>query len=316
MGVLFMSPSTPPSLDKAATLDRVPVGSHRFTDQRTIELEITETPPYVTSARTSGTITSSSCVAGGTITSGASTFEINGIPLVNLATEIPLWRRLVVGAHGDDVRSLQSELVRLGASIDIDSVVGPETLAALRKLVPAIGDSRSIDPALVVWLPASELQAVSCPAQVGRDVTSGDPLVEFAGSGTNVLITSLPQDLLPGAREIVIDDVVIPLFEDMRVEDAELRQRLLRTDAYRAVREEGEVARVPTALRLVEAVQVSSVPPSSVFQRGGSSCVAAPFAVHRVTVVGSALGQSFVVFEGDIPQEVFVHPEEAGQGCR
>lgn len=317
VGVLLSTPTNPPSLDRPTEPDHIAVSEHPFSDPRTIELEITEIPPMTARARTSGTVTVSTCTPGGLLTSGKSDFAINGVRLTNMATSVPLWRSLSLGDEGDDVRALQAELTRLGASIEIDGVFGPDSLNAVRRVVPTMGNAMTFDPSQVLWMPLEEERILTCPFQIGQDVSVGDALVEIAGSGASVMMKSVPNDLLAGRRELLIGDLVIPLSESMGLDDTELRQQLLEAPAYKEVKEEGLTSRVPATIRLIAPVNVSSVPPGAVYGSGDALCIATGAIAHRVKIIGSELGQTFVQFEGEIPQgDVLLDPDPESYPCR
>lgn len=53
--------------------------------------------------------------------------SVNDLPLISLATSRPLWRDLVAGDTGLDVRALRAELTRLGYRTTVDGRFGALT---------------------------------------------------------------------------------------------------------------------------------------------------------------------------------------------
>lgn len=317
-GLLVVSSTVPPSLAGPAVSDRTPVSEQDFADPRAVDVEVTEVPPMSLPTNVDGTITAAACRAGGELLSGESTFAVQGTGLINLATDEPLWRPLHVGDRGDDVAALQKELVRLGQDIPVDGVFGARTLKAAAVVIPAVRHADHVDPAQVLWLPAREAEILSCPAHRGEDVMVGDPLVEIDGGGTGIIVSRLSEDALPGPRELVVDDLIIPLSGEGDIDNAGLRADLLATDAYRGAKGESAVTKLPGTARLSETVKVSSVPPSAILQgEGDMTCVTDGAKTIPVRIVGSELGQSFVLFEGSTaPDEVVVAPVAVSASCR
>lgn len=317
-GVLVVSSTVPPSLAGPAVSERTPVSELDFADPRAVDVEVTEAAPLTLPTKAAGTITAATCKTGGELLSGVSTFAVQGTGLINLATDEPLWRPLHVGDRGNDVAALQKELVRLGQDISVDGVFGTRTLKAAAVVIPAVRHADHVDPAQVLWLPATEAEILSCPVHRGEDVNAGDPLVEIDSGGTGVIVSKLAEDALPGPRELVVDDLIIPLSGEGEIDDAALRAELLETDAYRGTKGESAVTKLPGTARLSETVKVSSVPPSAILQgEGGEVCVTDGAKTIHVRIVGSELGQSFVMFEeGTALAEVLVAPTADSASCR
>ncbi|MEV6053256.1 peptidoglycan-binding protein [Streptomyces sp. NPDC052107] len=79
--------------------------------------------------------------SGQTFPAGRVLIEVSGRPLFALRGSLPVYRDLKPGAHGDDVRQLQSALRELGhpTGSDRPGVFGPGTKRAVAALYEAIG---------------------------------------------------------------------------------------------------------------------------------------------------------------------------------
>src|SRR6185312_9064612 len=73
---------------------------------------------------------------------------VSGQPLFGLPAPLPLYRDLTLNDDGDDVKALQRSLTASGHSVDIDGVVGRETLEAVRAVFNAF-DFDLAEPAVI-----------------------------------------------------------------------------------------------------------------------------------------------------------------------
>jgi peptidoglycan hydrolase-like protein with peptidoglycan-binding domain len=255
----------------------------------------------------SGRVRSSACAPGAVIASGSSPFILDDRPVLALATAQPLWRDLDVGVRGQDVADLQTELTRLGYDVTADGVFGQGTRTAVRALLTSIGLARpsgALAASDVIWLPVT---VTTCELGVG-DVAGGGAVATVGGGLVALEIGGT--DPVDGwvARW---QGTTAPIGEDRRVTDAAFLQAVSSSPLYEAVVGDGG-GTLDLELALAEPLQVAVVPPAALFALAGDrGCLlAADGDVRPVRVVSSALGQTLVVVDGEVPSEVSLDPDD------
>jgi hypothetical protein len=120
VGLVVASNPTPGSLAKAEDITEAPVTTQSVDDERKVQVavETNSSPSLVSSA--GGVVTAASCGAGSSFESTNSSFSVDGNPVLNLATDIPLWRDLKLGDNGVDVEQVQAAFQRVGYNIPVD----------------------------------------------------------------------------------------------------------------------------------------------------------------------------------------------------
>ncbi len=299
---VFYQP-VPPSLVTASDPVEMRLVEEELTDTRLVELSVVLGDTSFVASPRSGRITSMSCVAGDSLVSGASTFAIDGTPLLNLHTSTPLWRDLWLGATGEDVAALQRELARLGHSVAETAQFDLQTWAAWDSQVAAIGGDAeygSLALAEMLWLPAVETGMESCPAGIGQNVSQNEALVHLAAPILSAAAQNYPADLVPGARKFVLDGVDLEADESGRLTVAGLAA-LSATDAFARYSQNPSDASLQAELVLTESITVYPVAPAAIAMTGGSSgCVVTTNGTSEaVTVVASKLGRSYIAFENE-----------------
>lgn len=267
----------PASLATAAEPSDVRLVAEELTDARSVELAAKLGEESSLRAPSTGTVTRSSCTAGAVLTSGSSTFTIGKEPLVNLYTDVPLWRDLSYGVEGDDVTALQRELARLGYAVTESGRFDWQTWVAWDKLVGSVdGETQygTLALAQVVWMPAAETRAASCPVQLGQAAAQGEPLIALPTALLSAAVKSYPKDLVPGTRKLVVDGADIAIDENGQL-TAEGTTALTGTDSFARYAQSPKDATLQAELVLTEAVTVFPVPPAAVAMTGDSAgCVA------------------------------------------
>jgi hypothetical protein len=292
----------------------VPVSSREFDDARTVELSFETGAPRQVSSPRAGVVTSNVCAPGDSLASGALVAEVDGRPLVGLATSAPLWRSLDKGDAGRDVKALQDELVRLGYVVRTDGIVGSETLDAvaglLRSGTAGAGDSdlTRIPADLFVWLPSPRVTAVTCPTAVGATVDAGQSLVGLPEELIGAHLSAMPQDLVAGARTLTLGYSRVDLSALGRVVDAEALELLSKSDefAQAVMSASGTAPSAAASVALTLPLSVLVVPPVALFGlHDHEGCVASQGHSLPVRVIASELGESFVVSKtGRVPSSV------------
>jgi len=310
---LFVFPMVPAALESPSRATSAPVVQQEFVDQRTVQLSFVTKPKTELTSAAAGRVTSTSCLPGQVIESGKSLLSVDGVPLVALATAVPLWRDIASGDKGDDVKALQAELHRLGFHVDVDGTVGRGTIAAIKELVKSVDDSEPVASGLraaqIVWIPAGSVAVATCDAPVGSTLSGTGVLATLDGGLEKVSIPALPAHLLPGKRVLKLDSASVSIGGDGVITDPSALAQVAATPSYtRSVSSTGPSASsadavapesaVSAQLSLSTPIQIAVVPPASVYDvKGETACVAYLGKGYPVSVVGYELGQTFIRFE-------------------
>ncbi len=291
----------PASLTEPAESSVTALVAEKLPDTRDLELTIQVGDGATIASPVAGKVTSSSCSPGAEIASGTTTFTVDKTPLANLHTNTPLWRNLKAEDKGDDVKALQAELVRLGKKVKQTGKFDHQTWRAWDDLVEDLGGDTETDQlalAQLVWLPTTSIRPDSCPARLGATVAEGGDLITLPKPLLRASISSLPDDLVPGARSLVIGETVVATDETGNV-TAEGLAALAATPQFIQYQRGPEGEKVKGRYSLTEPLDVYPVPPAAITLRDGSrGCVAAADGTAiPVTVVASKLGRTYIRFE-------------------
>lgn len=311
--VFFQTP--PPSLATSDRITEAPVTTQDFVDERGVSVAVRPTPDLKIQTPTGGLLSRSDCQPGGTLDSGAFTFRVDGVPLLNLHLRVPLWRDLMPGDRGDDVDSLKEELRRLDFSVSSGASLRWDEIAAIRTLYDRAGLSRdisSIEHKLIVWIPLSSTPVSQCPSQLGTTLTA-DSVIAVSPGANEVSLQNLPAGLLPGSRTLAVDGVSIPLTDSLTIDPSVDTAPLLDTPTYRSAAEkvsEKEPVTVAGTMSLITGVKVVPIPPASItISSGSNGCVRSGDVTYTVEIVGSQLGRSIVRFESvELPSSISLDP--------
>ncbi|NUU05332.1 peptidoglycan-binding domain-containing protein [Leifsonia sp. C5G2] len=318
--VLFLAPATPTTLSTAGPATSVPVTSSEFRDERRVELTVAQGPEIPITSPIAGRITRSRCGVQ-PFESGASSLAVNSVAVVSLATAVPLWRDLALGDTGEDVTALQSELARLGYPVAADGTIGGGTLAAMTKLMRSIGDtayrSQTVPASRILWIPAPTTAPESCDQSVGSTVEAGGTLATVPGAITALRITRLPEAPLPGERLLALDGQTVPVGEDGAVTDPAALESLTKTATVQLARKSTESSTITAQYRLATPIRVTAVPPTAVFAVGDQKgCIRSGKVSIPVTVVGSQLGETFVLVDRSTPPSTVEIAPKRQPPCR
>lgn len=337
-GLLIAQPSAePPSLvsdDNGSST--VALTNRTVDDARDVQLTVTTGHKQQLTSPATGLLSTFDCESGATISSWQSTVSVAGRPLLNLATQIPLWRNLRSGDTGDDVVAVQTELARLGNPITVDGIMGPHTISLVDARLKEVGaespDPDVIERSTILWLPSPTVVAASCDALVGTTLSSGQPLVGIHGAVTGVSVTTPPDGLLPGERVLTVDGARFPLDPSGAVTDPADLIRFSALPSYAnttgstdsapggnsghgAVNDSGgrSGGGISGTLQLSTPITAWVVPPSALTHVDAQrACVLANGSPLAVTIVASSLGKSFITFADGVPApaEVTLHPRD------
>lgn len=322
----------PASLQSGGSVTELAVVERSIDDARTVEIEFATKDKSDLVSGLDGVLTDSNCVVGETVSSGQQLGSVDSQVLVVLSTSVPLWRDLEPGISGDEVLALQEELRRLGYDVYPDGEVGNVTLWAMMDLLglPAApgGEPVSIPYSQVVWIPEPSVTIASCGKAVGQTVTVGDVLASTSKLLDFVEVLDVPGGMIPGGRVLVVDGIEVPVqvSADGVVIDPAGVSKLAGAASFRALMSDsadlaqdagmGTGEGVSGVLRLQDPVMAASVLPSAVYDiEGQVGCVVTDSGPQLVSIVGSELGSTFVIFEdGYFPQTVQVNG--AAPSCR
>lgn len=298
--------NTPVDLNTAPRTSEIAVGQDHFDDARDVQLKVSNPAPSQLFAPAPGKVTAFPCAQGTTVTSGGTPLALDGVPRLALATATPLWRDLSLETRGDDVRSFQNELARLGFSLNTDGVVGQNTLNAAKQALARIGitqESNVISAASIVWIPAATVTVAACETSIGADVQQGAALASFTNLSPNVSIVEQPTDLLPGDRIVKVGDAQFKVDSggDIHVQDVSLLGVGTAPNSS-----DSNTRLIDAQILLADPITVSVVPPSAVYDvQGTDGCVSSKGVGYHVHILGSQLGETLINFaEGQTPKHV------------
>lgn len=312
IGVWLTRPEVPADLRNDSALALAPASARSFDDGRTTTLLVTTREPQAIASPRDGRVSAIVCTPGSPVSSGESILTIDGAGVVALATAVPGWRDLDVGDLGQDVGALNAELRRLGLAAPESDEVTKETLEAYRVLARTVGAPAptrdTIPVADILWLPDSQVVVADCPTRLGDAITVGDPVLTLLSAPT-ARTSSLPTDAIDGERTLSIGATQLAVDIDGHVAPEHLPD-LLASEIYAStpVDEQG-IRQLTARWSLSEPTTVWVVPPRAVVVDSHSrTCVVSPDdSVVPVRVVGSELGQTFVVPAASAPVPAQVH---------
>lgn len=314
-GLVWSAARTPEVLQPAVGASSFPVEVMEFVDAQPVSLSLVQEPGAELISRAPGVVTASVCPGAAELTSGASPWSIDGVPVLALATGSPLYRDLKMDDTGPDVDALQLELARLGEEVSETGVVDAATVAAWRAVQQQVGaPATDVLPATeVVWLPAPSTTVATCSARLGGVATEGAVLATSAATTTGVAIETMPSVQVEGPRQVVVGEVVLSVSPGGAVGTPGQVKELLQTPIGMAAAATVDTE-VPVPLSgdlvLVEPVRAATVPASAVVSRVGTCVEAIDGAAVPVSIVGSGLARSTVTFAGPAPEEVQVDPAD------
>lgn len=331
-GFLLTRSRIPQSLRSSGDAGSMAVSPSSFDDSRSVQLTVTLGSSSTVTSPVSGTVTSSSCTANGTVSSGSAPFGVDATPILALHTATPLYRELSSGTRGDDARALNDALRALGyAAPDSDWFVW-DSIAAYNALADSVGARKltadagwRIDPSYFMWIPADTVTVSECKASVGQQVTAG---MEMFVTGAAPVKASLPakaQDMLSGDRLVSINgqDIAVPEGTAELADQTAMAAvagsgefRLAQLSAGQSPGAGGTLS-VTYTWRLANPVEAVTVPPSAVYDaQGETACVVADGEPTPVRIIASQLGKTMVSPDGaDAFTSVEVSPGEASP-CR
>lgn len=294
----------------------VPVTQREYDDAQSVGLAVTMGATQSLMSPAAGVLTGSSCAVSGQAVSGQSLISISGVPIVSLATSVPLWRDIVRGASGADVVAVANALTGMQRfSGDVNAAAGSSLIAAFRQLALDLGTAKADIPegvipvSQVAWLPYDGITIGTCDATVGSLVSPGQALIGFQVPITSARVTADLSRFVPGERTLVLDGQHLALNADGTVTDPESLRALAATGIFRVALANGALGSLQARYTLTEPLTVSVVPPAALRPiTTGKGCVLGDGQPMAVSIISSELGQSFVTFEATAPTAVELNP--------
>lgn len=311
---VLMSSGVPDVLQSGSRVTVLPVSERVLDDSRSVALVVEMGESLVLRSGSEGTVTSVSVTPGSVVGSGDRVFEVEGRGVVALASASPLWRDLLKGDKGDDVRVLQRALVDVGYEIAVDGEVGDETLRAVADLQgitseSGVRDFVSILPGMFLWLPAKSVTVGKVRVGVGQKIAAGDETLDLDGGVRSISVAQVPLDLIDAEHVLVFDEqefavdtsgtLVDPSDQDLAL----IRQTQVFKEWEKTTGENKGQLSVP--LRLKTGIKAFSVSPSVIYGIDADmGCVSDGQRSYKVKIVGSELGQTYVQFDDgvEVPQ--------------
>ena len=348
---LLLIPSTlPADLDSDATGGTLTVEDGVFDDRRAVTFRLVQSDASTLQMPQDGTLTSSTCTAGAVLQSGTSMFSINDHAVLSLHTSIPVYRPLVIGTQGNDVRALHDALRNLGYAAPDTDTFSSDSIAAFNALAEKAGaplitadNGWRLDPGLILWQPAATMTIRQCPIRVGTQVHAGDNIAQTAPIITNAIIirTSENADGQPaaGKRTVTIADKTFAIDDDVtQMNDPAFLNAIAASREYQSMLSgsgsgasasssssassqqstaaDGSPIDVIYQWSLAEPRAVSLIPPSALTDvSSGKGCVTVDGKPQQVTIVASQLGRSMVVPQSGTLTHVDV-PADKTVSCR
>jgi len=162
-----------------------------------------------------GTVTRVAAAVGDTLKTGTVVASIDDLPIVAMVGAAPLWRDLVLGDNGPDVKRLQAFLGDLGLLTPApDGRFGPDTAAAVRAFNKTVGREKlgaAFALSSVVWVGKELLTVAGVSAREGDVVAAGQTLVTGPSTDTAIEVSE-PAGGVPivGMYDLVVGDTRTP----------------------------------------------------------------------------------------------------------
>lgn len=311
--LVILQPFAPESLESAPESSTVAITQREFSDQIQVQLKASLGAEQHLVTPVAGRITSLALPRGKPVKSGSSPMAVDGKPLVALATRIPLWRDVRVGAKGPDVAALNRELHRLGyGAPEQSSIATSQTITAFARCYSKAGGRiRGVVPIdRVIWLPKPKASVLAPQVSVGDYVNAQQQVAKLPPQVDSIEVVSMPRLRMSGDRILAVGKAKVPFEDGGAITDQASIAKLVATSQFAASLTNPERPGVSATLRLTKPATISIVPPSSVIRAEDKACVVADGSPVPVKVVGSGQGQTFVVFpDGKAPKEVAIRPD-------
>lgn len=320
VGLLLRPQPSPDGLAAGTDPSTAEAVPRTFSDQRAVTITLQTGPDVALLLHTTGVVTSAP--ANLTAQSGKVLLRVDGTPVFALATAVPTWRSLAVGASGSDVKAFNDELRRLGYHAPTSKKFTQATAAAWAALQQKAGvakPSKAMSLAQVIWLPAKTVSVTSWAVTLGSLTPPDQVIGRVPGQVASGLVemgdgSPLPQDV----RTLTVDNASIALPPDCVVTDdeflttAQAKAMLVSLDGGATYQLQAQ-----GTITLTTPLSVLAIPPAALFAINGSmGCVQIADAGVGVRIVGSSLGVSLIqTLDSSTPDQVAIGAGITKTGC-
>ncbi len=205
----------------------------------------------------------------------------------------------------------------MGRPLAVNGTFDRATAREVAGLWAAVGVTERRDLPLegVLWLPAPSVAPATCSMPIGDDVKAGDVL--FSTGGTlSALRLVLPEQVLPGARVAILDNLSAPISAGSIVLENKFVAAYSAQPAVRQwLADTSAEAKLTVATRLAAPISAVAVPASALFRLDADAgCVLDNGAPKRVRIVASEFGSTLVT-AANLPTRVRVQAPANGPSC-
>ncbi|MDR0435586.1 MAG: hypothetical protein LBH11_02285 [Propionibacteriaceae bacterium] len=306
VGLLLAPAPDPSGLEAGSAATVAPATVQQFRDERPVVAEFRVSNQIPLRTARYGVVTAAVIESPGPLASGQMAFWVDAAPVVAIHTAYPLYRDITVGACGEDARTLNAELARLGTLAgEPGGCFTAASRDAWRAIQAAAGVPKPTNQVLlenVLWLPAHETVASSWLIAPGTPVP-GDGVVGWVAgrlSRISLTLTNISSgELLPGDHELSLFGQTLAPAELGDVIDADFLAAVSQTAKYVEIIASESRAQANATLRLTTPINALRVPAAAVFGISGrEGCVQVMGVGVPVRIVGSSLGGTLVVVDG------------------
>ena len=314
VGLLLTPTAVPAGLASGQDPTTATVTRQQFDDAQSVSVSLNLSGTRQVDSATNGIITALNCTPGSQLTSGTPIFSANGIPVIALATSVPLWRDIAAGDHGADVSALQKELNRLGYHVSTNGYYHWQTRAAVADLLSKAGGSLppggTLTRSAVTWIPETPAIVAACGVRMGQQVSEGTPIATLPARLKSISITKLLAKPIAGDRVLDFGQFVVPTTTGGTIVDAATLKTLSNSSLYPSLLDQQKAQGLTVDWKLKDPITVAAIPPRAIYgQNGTSACVESDGTPRHITVTSSSLGQSLVAFDGgSVPATVSLNP--------
>lgn len=280
----------------------VPVTHEDITARAVVSVEVVPAPGQQITTSAAGTVTEAPAV-GSVLAAGDVVLRVNDLPVRAMVSDAPLWRALVFGDEGEDVRRLQAYLAELGYyTAEADGVFGSRVRAAVGQFNADGGRGTrdyTFDPASVVWVGAHPFVVTTALVAVGAAVGPGTAIAAGPDQSAAVSVGE-PQGGIASMGDF--GDSAELVVGEARVSYVPGSGAITAPDAVERVRAALEPATSGTAeVDAVVSRRVATVPASALVEGADGSVCVYP-AVDAEPVIVNPLGGG--VASAQLPDDV------------
>ncbi|MGJ3190726.1 hypothetical protein [Paenarthrobacter sp. FR1] len=302
----------PASLSPAGEATSAAVTLTEYRDERTVAAEIEADQPVEATLTLPGTVTSSVCMAGGTIESGHVVASLNGQPVLGLHSAVPFYRDIGPGTAGSDVEALRAQFKEMGLDLQEKGAYGQDLRDAIFKIQTDLS-LKNRDGMLhreeVLWLPAASVRVKSCNALLGSQYVPGSPFITIVGSVSSLRVVFPPgQPPTSGPRIASFSTVSASVSVDGLVTDKALLAEVSSSPEFAASQSGSGPKPLSIKTALSSPLMVARVPVSAVFgARQETACVKSTDGTTlHIAIAGSSAGSVLAMFQSTVPDEVLL----------